>query len=889
MADFFYTLIIFPIEQILSLCFYFTGRVFHSPAIAVFGVSVGVSFLTLPLYFRAEYWQNLERDTQKKLRAGIKKIKAVFSGDEQFMILSTYYRQNHYHPFYALRNSLGILIQIPFFIAAYHYLSRLDAIKGISFLVIKDLGAPDGLIPLAGGINALPLIMTLINVVSGAIYTKGFPVKDKIQLYGMAAIFLVLLYNSPAGLVLYWTSNNIFSLVKNIFQKIKNSKTIIFAAVFFCVGIVDIFLLFFHRGDLPNRLAAALFISLVYLLPFIPTTAKKLFSRESMSFRSYALSCAGLFVLLGIVIPSTVITSSVEEFSFLGSFSTPFPFLLTTALQSAGIFVFWAPALYFLFPDLVRKSLTFVMLPALILSLVNTFLVHENYGFLTNMLIFSDVQPFGSDRLAALLSVVLPLGALAAVLLLWVFRGFRILEAAQFISLMALLVLSGINLVQIHKGYATVLSKKDEGNSSVEKVFSFSKSGKNVMLVMLDCLIGSYMPYIFKERPELLEIFNDFTHYPNTASFSNHTLVGALPVFGGYEYTPVAVNSRRETTLLEKQKEAYLLLPELFANKGYSVTFTDPPFDNYQMSNLSIFEEDKRINAQNIVGKWTFRWLQNNPDLSAVDISEILYARLIRFSFFRISPLIARPFIYDGGDWLMLRSMKQNVDITPTILNDYALLDLLPDLTTVQDEGDTYTAIYSHLGHNTILLQAPDYTITSNVTNRGTSILRDDKRYHVSMASFILVAKYLTYLKELGVYDNTRVILVSDHGRGRADYPENITLPDGSRMQTYNPLLMVKDFGVKPSGAEGPEIISRFMTNADAALIALDRIIENPVNPWTGKPLTPDKEKGATIATIGALSTYRHSKYVYNIRRDQWLHVHDDIYKPENWSAVTIP
>jgi hypothetical protein len=37
--------------------------------------------------------------------------------------------------------------------------------------------------------------MTLINIVSGAIYTKGFPLREKVQLYLMALIFLVLLYH----------------------------------------------------------------------------------------------------------------------------------------------------------------------------------------------------------------------------------------------------------------------------------------------------------------------------------------------------------------------------------------------------------------------------------------------------------------------------------------------------------------------------------------------------------------------------------------------------------------------------------------------------------------------------------------------------------------------
>ena len=66
-----------------------------------------------------------------------------------------------------------------------------------------------------------------INVVSSAIYLKGFPLKTKIQLYGMALFFLVFLYNSPAALVFYWTLNNVFSLVKTIFYKLKKEEIII--------------------------------------------------------------------------------------------------------------------------------------------------------------------------------------------------------------------------------------------------------------------------------------------------------------------------------------------------------------------------------------------------------------------------------------------------------------------------------------------------------------------------------------------------------------------------------------------------------------------------------------------------------------------------------------
>ena len=46
--------------------------------------------------------------------------------------------------------------------------------------------------------------MTTANCISGAIYSKGHPIREKIQIYLLAAVFLVILYSSPAGLVLYW-------------------------------------------------------------------------------------------------------------------------------------------------------------------------------------------------------------------------------------------------------------------------------------------------------------------------------------------------------------------------------------------------------------------------------------------------------------------------------------------------------------------------------------------------------------------------------------------------------------------------------------------------------------------------------------------------------------
>ena len=161
---------------------------------AICGVSVCVNILALPLYNIAESIQEKERQINKKMEPRIKRIKKGFKGDEQFMILSEYYRQNNYHPLYALRGSLSILIEIPFFIAAYNYLSSSEILKEASFWIFSNLGEADRMFSITLGslvipVNILPILMTAINFVSGYIYTKNATTRDKIQLYALGLVF----------------------------------------------------------------------------------------------------------------------------------------------------------------------------------------------------------------------------------------------------------------------------------------------------------------------------------------------------------------------------------------------------------------------------------------------------------------------------------------------------------------------------------------------------------------------------------------------------------------------------------------------------------------------------------------------------------------------------
>ena len=183
-------------------------------------------------------------------------------------MIQEYYRINNYKPVYALKSSVSLLLQIPFFIAAYNLLSGMQSLHGMSFGIISDLGTEDAMFHIGTfPVNVLPILMTLINVVSGIIYTKGHPLRAKVQVYGLAAIFLVLLYHSPAGLVFYWLLNNVFSLGKNIIGRLIKKP-------------VD---------------------------PIKPAPAKKKLKLGEFSFLPVFLSCGVLAVLTGVLIPADVI------------------------------------------------------------------------------------------------------------------------------------------------------------------------------------------------------------------------------------------------------------------------------------------------------------------------------------------------------------------------------------------------------------------------------------------------------------------------------------------------------------------------------------------------------------------------------------------------------
>ena len=889
----------------MELVFSFGNKIFDNTGLAILCVSFAVSLLTLPLYVVAEGWQQVERDIQKKMNPWIAHIKRTFKGDEQYMMLSTYYRLSHYHPVMSLRSAFGLLIQIPFFTAAYSLLSKMPALRGQAFLFIRDMGSPDALFKIGNfTVNVLPIAMTLINMVSGFLYTRGLSLRDKLQTYGLALVFVVLLYDSPAGLVMYWTMNNIFSLVKNVFYKLKNPIKTLY---FIMCALITVFIVWLFAGRVLSVKRAVLVsavFSLVYFAPLIVKVCQYFIDKPLLDLRDnpkkrfalFAFCSFGLFVLTGILIPSLLIASSPMEFSGIDGYGSPTFFIKNTAMQAFGLFVVWPSLVYFLYRQRMQTLIAFAFSLLLSSALANAFIFKGNYGTISTMLVFTTVNKVDSNVLSMMLNLLTV--AVLFLLVSFVLAKKKTLFANYFFAIVSvsLLLLSGMQIRAIGSGYKQYLKLSQDGqsNQTVKPIFHFSKTGKNVVLLYLDKAQNRFVEPIFDEISGLKDKYKGFTLFKNTVSFNGHTLIGAAPCFGGYEYAPEYMNKRPTEKLVEKQNQALKLLPKIFTEQGqdFSAVVTDSPWANYAwIPDLSIYDDCKNTRAYHTDKVYLNAWYKENEGVFDTNItSDTLKRNMLWYSLFRTSLLVLRPAFYnDGRYWAPHKSTE---DITG-FLEGYSALSFIKRLTDFDcPTKNSYINFTNNTTHDDLFLQAPDYIPVTTVTNRGNSEYADDASFHANAASLKLVGDWLDYLRENGVYDNTRIVIVADHG---AVGKENEYIWDSKfekiKPGQFHPLLMFKDF----DSDKNFSVDDTFMTNADTPNLLLQGIVSRPANPYTGKIVdSSQKQNGALVFEDNSwMPHHLKNEYVFKVNNADdgggWFRVKGNIFDSNFWTFEDEP
>lgn len=153
--------------------------------------------------------------------------------------------------------------------------------------------------------------------------------------------------------------------------------------------------------------------------------------------------------------------------------------------------------------------------------------------------------------------------------------------------------------------------------------------------------------------------------------------------------------------------------------------------------------------------------------------------------------------------------------------------------------------------------------------------------HHVNMAAFLKLGTWLDMLREQGVYDNTRIIPVSDHGRN-LPLTDGAVLEDGKDLYLYHALLMVKDFDSHGALCED----SSFMTNADVPTLVLEDLVESPVNPFTGKPINGRENRMEDQIVTISYDWDTRSNRGNTFSLSKWYRVDHEVLKPKAWSYM---
>ena len=183
------------------LVLYFFHKIFHSWVASIFVLTLLLKLLFFPLMISSTRSMKKMQELAPKL----KELQQKYANDPQKLQqeMVKLYKEVGFNPF---GGCLPILIQIPVFFALYKVLIVTPDLALEHFLWIPSLAEPDPY-------YILPVLMGLTMVAQSWITPSPNAQQNK-MMYIMALVFTFLFATFPSGLVLYWTFNNILSVIQ---------------------------------------------------------------------------------------------------------------------------------------------------------------------------------------------------------------------------------------------------------------------------------------------------------------------------------------------------------------------------------------------------------------------------------------------------------------------------------------------------------------------------------------------------------------------------------------------------------------------------------------------------------------------------------------------------
>lgn len=419
--------------------------------------------------------------------------------------------------------------------------------------------------------------------------------------------------------------------------------------------------------------------------------------------------------------------------------------------------------------------------------------------------------------------------------------------------------------------------KSQNHNSSVvfskelTEFLTFSKNGKNIIIIMLDMFSPSDMEILLKVDPELKKKFSGFTFYPDTLSSGISTIFGKAPLLGGEEATPWRLNENRNLSLEEKVNKSWSIFFQKLASHGYQIELNDNKWYSWFDPRYYPPEILSKIVSNNDEGPLIASWDTKNNYKNEVKGDPSNFLTL--YGLFKISPYCFKGYIYDKGDWL------KRIDRSDEIEWSHKELPLLDALSTQvkfnEDSKNKFKFLSTLLTHVPWKLDERCRPSNKPLNAQSYSSLGItwNSRLQAELCSLNLIANFLDKLKKNEAFANSMVLIVSDHGTQGAHIPSKANglsqdqLRDGS-------LLLIKKFGEEE---EELRISDYLTTNYDVPTFIENYLDKKQNEPWKNK-----ERKRKTVH--GDWQRDLHPKDYFNLK--EIYNVKGSMFEGGNWKKI---
>lgn len=209
-----------PFSKFLLVSMNWLYSMVGSYALAIILLTVGVKAVLWPLQSKAN--KNMKK--MADLNPEIKRIQDKHKEDPVKLQqeMGKVWKKAGVNP---LSGCWPIFIQIPIFMGFYNMLGKAVELRHHGFWWVKDLSAPDTIAHIFGlPINPLPLCMAATMFISMNLTpSTGDPMQRRMFML-MPLMFIFMCYNFASALALYWTMQNIISIVQILINKAYTPK-----------------------------------------------------------------------------------------------------------------------------------------------------------------------------------------------------------------------------------------------------------------------------------------------------------------------------------------------------------------------------------------------------------------------------------------------------------------------------------------------------------------------------------------------------------------------------------------------------------------------------------------------------------------------------------------